>query len=1421
MPTVEQVTIAFQNNVSAAMKAAATDTERFVQALEKTDEVIRRSDRSFDTVSRRVTGSAAELARAAKINRDYEQSVAAVNRELAKNPAIADQAAETIRRLGVQRDQDLAKAAQQAARIEANFTSVAGATANVGGAFRQLGIQSIDVFQQIASGAPVMTTFIQQGGQMAQVMAAQGGALAAVRAGFAALVSPVGLAVTALAALGAGAAVVVARTMTIADETRSLDIAIRSVGRSAEIATGQVQRYVSALSQQGVGRSDATSIVGALARNGALSGAQIGRVTALTPDTATAVGADAAEAARSVAGVAAGSYDAIRKLDDAINFLTRDQRSQIRTMIEHGDSIGAAGVAMDALKGRVDGLRRDSLGPFGKAWEDITNAIDRAIDATARAKGGLPLAILSPGVSAAVNLLSSPPAAPTFRQAETAADAATNQERERQGKILDDLTKKLDEENKVLAAGLPARARVRAEIEAANTIRDKELSGDAAVAAQKAIVANATRAAADAAIQEAAAIGRQTSGSLLLIQALNDSRSAELIATAAIEAHDKAATQAGVSESAYTRAILNRNAAQEAVKASTAARDLDEQADAMRRIAEAQGPVARQAAEFNNRIVEATKSLRAYEDAATDPAIINQLIATRVQLEVRLKAHQAETIAVREQLALERGDAQLAELRKEVELVGAVADERERELAAFRTLARLQAEDAADVNNLTARQQRLIDQSREVASLQLVLRDQQNSLAAVTDTLGNAFDRLGQAMVDAFVSGSGSAVNFGNVLKAIAASVLSDFAKLAVINPILNSIVPSTNGNRPTLGAALGGGGNGLIGTAGNALSLGQIGDALGLTNFGGQLSSFGNYLGLTGPGGIFNGVGSGITGVLNTPVFSTGLGGIPLEGAYSAAQVAASGSTVTLGALLSGVGLGFGAGSLGGGLLQGALNKTGPAPQIGAGAGALTGAAIGSIIPGIGTVIGGLIGGLLGGGGGAFIGPRPASAFSSTGVELTSDGRLNVGKSIEQIYGSSRDAAVQGADTINKILDALGLTLTDIGALRQIGQNTPGGFIDPSKFSDFNTAFGQFRFSANDNELNTRIAGRSFGSPEELQALVVAFREANASAQTFLDQTSSSLTAILRPTAAYNDQLNAIWKQYQTAIDQAQALINTGNLTAANSAKLVQAEAELAAAREASVARVRAQIDAEQFQRNLDWQTRYLRASASLSGNPADALSAALYEFDNAANKQRLDYHYWLTGLYGETIRDTQAYADQMTLLERTLQQERLAIQKQYGDQSVDLERNRATALQNATSVIASISQYAAGLGTSGASPLSPLDQYNLASRQFDAVSGAAAAGNVSSLQQLTGYADRLLSASRTVNGSGVGYVNDFTRVTSSLGNVASLSTETVTASFLASLNQNTNAVFITKVDELKAEIASLRTALSQVAARPANVAA
>jgi hypothetical protein len=127
----------------------------------------------------------------------------------------------------------------------------------------------------------------------------------------------------------------------------------------------------------------------------------------------------------------------------------------------------------------------------------------------------------------------------------------------------------------------------------------------------------------------------------------------------------------------------------------------------------------------------------------------------------------------------------------------------------------------------------------------------QKSFDAVANIGERAFDRVGDALVQAFVSGEGAAVNFGGVLRGVMASALADFAKLAVVNPILNSVFISSSGARPTLGAAFGGGGAGG----------GGLGDLLGLSSLIPKDSIL-SSLGISGSGSL-----------LSTPLWATGGG--------------------------------------------------------------------------------------------------------------------------------------------------------------------------------------------------------------------------------------------------------------------------------------------------------------------------------------------------------------------------------------------------------------------------------------------------------------------------------------------------------------------------------------------------------------------
>jgi hypothetical protein len=224
------------------------------------------------------------------------------------------------------------------------------------------------------------------------------------------------------------------------------------------------------------------------------------------------------------------------------------------------------------------------------------------------------------------------------------------------------------------------------------------------------------------------------------------------------------------------------------------------------------------------------------------------------------------------------------------------------------------------------------------------------------------------------------------------------------------------------------------------------------------------------------------------------------------------------------------------------------------------------------------------------------------------------------------------------------------------------------------------------------------------------------------------------------------------------------------------------------------------------------------VNAGSASAQDKELFSFDLSASRQRVAFRDQLIGLFGDSYTASQSYADQMSLLEVTLGEERLAIVKKYADEiTAKSEAAAATAAGSITSLVA----YAQGLQTSNASPLSPQDQLALARSRFNAVAGAAGAGDYTSIQQLQGYADTFLNASRAVFGSGEAYVSDFQRVLEALGAVANVAPDTLTASVLQVETRTQTAELVSSLADLKAAVDNITTQLRQNASAPARIAA
>jgi hypothetical protein len=887
------------------------------------------------------------------------------------------------------------------------------------------------------------------------------------------------------------------------------------------------------------------------------------------------------------------------------------------------------------------------------------------------------------------------------------------------------------------------------------------------------------------------------------------------------------------------------------------------------------------------------------------------------------------------------------------------------------------------------------------------LNQELNNQRAIGQYLAGQFDTMfstiGTAITNAFTQGQGAAVNWGNVTKAVVTQVKQAFLQLAIINPIKQMVFGSSIASAPTLlnvlGYLGGGGTGGGLSLGGSGLSLGG-GGVSGGTGPTGSSGGMGSLLGtgsslLSGGSTIYKALGldflssstggvSSLSSLANTPLsalFSSSGGGAylgagqfgPVTSGLPAGGAGLPAAAGTLAGAVGGIGAGFTVGTLAGNEIQSMRGTTGPAPMIGAGLGAglmVAGAALAPETFGMSLLLAGLIGGAAGGAAGGFIGPKKASPYSSTLISLT-DGHAAVGATYGQGFDTAAEhqQALTDVQQLNDYIDAVSLKLTSLGGVGQLGQNTPGGYPDPSKFTDLKAGFSQLRFSATDPVLNQYLQGRGFSDSDALKKAISDY-------STLVSGTIPTLLNYGKVTGTVNDEIKTLNDTFNAAIATANEYgVATQDLTAAQAAgeakirdiankqindfdttlrlrkmvaqgadpqtielqsfdqsarqqrdafkeqmtglfgdaftssqyyadqmalledtlgaerlAIVKKYADLMVAQEKQIrtfdedlavrlsnatpgdARGKelfafdvgaqrqrtsfdeqlvgiygdafrntaayadqmkllenvlgaerlqivkkyadAMIEAEKQIRSFD-EDLTVRISNATSG---DAMGKELFAFDVNAQRQRVAFNDQLVGIYGDSFKTTVAYADQMALLEQALGAERLQIQQKYADQ---IAQQTEAANSKAADAITALVNYATGLQTSNASPLSPQDQLALARSQFNAVGGAAAAGDYTSIQKLQGYAQSFLDASRVVYGSGSDYVSDFKRVLEVLGQVADVTPETLTASVLRTETRTQTAELVEVLEQLKAAVDTVTTQLRQNATAPARIAA
>jgi hypothetical protein len=247
-----------------------------------------------------------------------------------------------------------------------------------------------------------------------------------------------------------------------------------------------------------------------------------------------------------------------------------------------------------------------------------------------------------------------------------------------------------------------------------------------------------------------------------------------------------------------------------------------------------------------------------YPKAGEDTATWNKALQDNVAL-LNDQAKALDSVAFENYGKQLEDQTRLLELQRK--LIGASPEQSAR-LRAESDIDKLLRSQKTTYDALSETDKRRVDdlraQTAQVYEMETAVQRQQQAWEEVTGMLEKAFDRLGDALVETFVSGGKEAVNWGNITKAIIASLMTDLIKMAAIRPLTNAMFGQ---NQPTFWDALGGsaanqnaanqngmggytqagnmasaayqayqGGGGMLGSAANWFATSQAGQALGLS---------------------------------------------------------------------------------------------------------------------------------------------------------------------------------------------------------------------------------------------------------------------------------------------------------------------------------------------------------------------------------------------------------------------------------------------------------------------------------------------------------------------------------------------------------------------------------------------------------------
>jgi hypothetical protein len=1440
MATVSQVTEAvyrarYDNQVSAGAAAATKALQENTAAVVQNETAVTRATKSANTLANQYDPITQKTRALTKAQQDLAQAQTTMANAVATGAKSQEQADRVLQTLS-------ARVARTQADLDAvtrAHSSASAATAQLGASSRvtaqqlqQLTPQLNDIFVTIAGGMSPMQVMIQQGPQITQIFGGVRNTFAAV----AASVGPMRLAVigatTAFGGLVAMAETVERRLDAVADRLRATRTNFDAMAANV-VAAGRVGEGAS------IGRTERTAVAQTIASAPNFQGTaqDLVTLTRVSEDLAAVMGKDATEAAGVLAKAMREPGVVARELyEDYFPGLDKSLTKQIEQLAKSGQSASAFGKLLEVLKKQTE----DAAGPvtpLEAAWRNLREELSRAWDvlkAPFDTADSPAMKVLAWTIDRLADLL---------RIVRELDEYANNGPLGRLLGFSSDAPLSGSGDD-ALSAGAVGnlRSRKNSGATASNPVEDNLRS-----------------------LREQAQLAREAAGAsrelLQAEQALRTAGKGHGGVTDAQVAQARSLVQARLNEQLRDYVVdLHRQADVEELTARAVAGGTKEQWAAVT---------------ANQAHLEALK----YGKIGSE-----EYLRAITQITGALERLNEQQQASRDATTLRTQEQQVALLEQEARLLGASADERERELAALQERQRIINEKGDPDSEAGQRRimgaRNLVDATRQTTQLR-------NSMEELQRIGEQAFDRIGGAITEAFANGSLKAVDFKNIAKAVFSEVLQAAMRLAVVNPILNS---AFGGSRGTLGgigtvmAGMGdaslGGGSGLVGYAQQGAQAYSMYDKLSGINPGNYISGATSFN--TGYGWL--------DGVLNTPVWGSANAGVNAGGAVTNAagygsmaqsSIDAAGSATAAGVGEGGAGLAgtyggyaMGVAGIAGGLygaytgiqrggVGGYTQAAGGAATAGLSAAAMYGATIpvygwiaaaallvlGALLPGqkpsdrTGTAtyytndpanpsVGGLngdrfsqenrdqalsIGGQL-----LAVAQKVADVTSvpdnrvetSYRVAVGARDGLNVFFGEDKLHGEMNEEGVTAVTRafVQRILLTAAEQTTDANVRSVI---TRSGVDDPDK-TLANLAWYNDTYKAMIAESVQPIAA----FVQQVNALVAPIDEAKTKARE-LGIAEDDLNAVRsRAVQSLIDQRTATLDAIRANDSQRQALAaGTSSLTLQIQNFSTAAQAEVKALddqlRDLDIApEARATFTADRW-RTLDAEYQALtrqRDMASMassnslwdrfqaaSGN-GDTLEGALWDYDRRALAE------W-TAAAADGITD-------LTLLQKVQTEERLAIERRFGEQASALAEQQAAedlarrqqAEQSVAGTLGGITQFIQSLQFGDASSLSPEAQLRLANSQFDILSTRALNGDYDAVSQITGAAGNLLSTGRGVYASSAGYTDLERRVVGVLEGISNISTDTLTNSAMASIAKDLGDRIVDVNNELKTEIRLLR---------------